>query len=72
MLLQDNLSLKRALTDASSKAAGITPLLLAQALTDCEYVLLDTEVRWIERRPATEVRTVLTAVAADLVRGVVA
>lgn len=69
VLLHDGLSLKRALTDASSKAAGITPLLLAKILTEFDYALLDHEVRWITPRPENEVRDYLLALADDIVYG---
>jgi hypothetical protein len=69
VLLQDGLNLKRALTDASSKAAGITPLLLAKNFAEFDYSLLDREVRWITPHPGNEVRNYLHAVADSIVHG---
>lgn len=45
-LLNDGLSIKQALTDADSKAAGITPLLIAKMLGEYNYNRLSS-VKWI-------------------------
>ena len=47
-LLQDGLSIRQVLTDADSKAAGITPLLVARILAEYPYEQLTT-VNWINR-----------------------
>jgi hypothetical protein len=67
-LLKDGLSLKRALTDADSKAAGITPLLVAQVLGDYRYERLTT-VNWINAPDIHSIRSFLTNVALTLVNG---
>ncbi|MCX5808080.1 MAG: nucleotidyl transferase AbiEii/AbiGii toxin family protein [Proteobacteria bacterium] len=46
-LLKDRLDLKRALTEAESKAAGIAPLLIAKIFAEFDYKLLDTEIKWV-------------------------
>ena len=67
-LLKDGLSLKRALTDADSKAAGITPLLVAQELGDYRYERLST-VNWINAPDIRSIQSFLTNVAVNLVNG---
>lgn len=67
-LLKDGLSLKRALTDADSKAAGITPLLVASILGDYHYQHLTT-VNWIETPEIADIRAFLIHVAKTLVEG---
>jgi hypothetical protein len=67
-LLKDGLSLKRALTDADSKAAGITPLLVAQILGDYRYERLTT-VNWISPPDIPAIQSFLTTVAAAIVEG---
>ncbi|MBI4650797.1 nucleotidyl transferase AbiEii/AbiGii toxin family protein [Candidatus Desantisbacteria bacterium] len=46
-LLKDGLSLKRALLDADSKAAGISPLLIAKIFAEFQYKNIDNEIKWI-------------------------
>jgi hypothetical protein len=67
-LLKDGLSLKRALTDADSKAAGITPLLVARIFGDYRYENLTT-VNWISPPDIPAIRSFLTTVAAAIVEG---
>lgn len=67
-LLKDGLSLKRALTDADSKAAGISPLLVASILGDYRYEYL-TAVNWISAPDIPAIWSFLTNVAAALVEG---
>lgn len=70
-LLQDGLSIKQALLDAGSKAAGISPLLVAKVLAEFDYPLLDSEVRWITPVPSAAVRSFLTDLSTRIVRGMV-
>ncbi|MEI6825815.1 MAG: nucleotidyl transferase AbiEii/AbiGii toxin family protein [Desulfuromonadales bacterium] len=67
-LLKDGLSLKRALTDADSKAAGITPLLVARIFGEYRYEYLST-VNWIAAPDVPAIRSFLTNVAITLVEG---
>jgi len=68
-LLKSGLSLKQALTDANSKAAGITPLLVARILAEFHYEQL-ASIRWIITDPDKErIRRYLTAVARGIVNG---
>ena len=68
-LLKDGLSMKRALTDADSEAAGITPLLVARIFGDDQYENLTT-VNWISPPNIPAMRSFLTTVAAAIVEGI--
>jgi len=46
-LLEDGQDVKRALLDADSKAAGISPLYFAKKISEFDYTLLDSEIKWI-------------------------
>ena len=61
-LLKDGLSLKQALTDADSKAAGITPLLIARLMEEFHYEHLEA-VNWIVPQDIGAVQRYLTGVA---------
>jgi hypothetical protein len=69
VLLKDGLSIKKALVDADSKAAGISPLLVAKILAEFDYSLLDTEIKWITPVPARAILDFLTDVAQKIVKG---
>lgn len=69
VLLKDGLSIKKALRDADSKAAGISPLLVAKILAEFDYPLLDTEIKWIAPVPARVIRDFLTDVAHKIIKG---
>lgn len=71
VLLKDGLSIRRALLDASSKAAGIAPLYIAGILHDYDYFLLDTEIKWVEPVPSMEIKQFLMDVAMKIVVGAV-
>ncbi len=68
-LLKDGLSIKKALLDADSKAAGISPLLVAKILAEFDYSLLDTEIKWITPAPSSLIRDYLTDLAQKIVKG---
>ncbi|MEW6417683.1 MAG: hypothetical protein AB1480_06135 [Nitrospirota bacterium] len=46
-LLKDGLSIKKALTDAESKAAGISPLLIVKIFHEFDYEIVDNEIKWV-------------------------
>jgi len=69
VLLKDGLSMKKALLDADSKAAGISPLLVAKMMAEFDYALLDTEIKWISPVPSQEVRAFLSDMARRIVTG---
>ncbi|MFN3480861.1 MAG: nucleotidyl transferase AbiEii/AbiGii toxin family protein, partial [Thermodesulfovibrionales bacterium] len=68
-LLKDGVSLKQALIDVHSKAAGIPPLYVAKVLGEFDYGLLDTEIKWITPVPSDEIKRFLTGIAESIVRG---
>lgn len=68
-LLRDGLSLKQALLDANSKAAGLAPLYIAKIFAEYDYSLLDTEVKWITPVASSTIKQHLTDIALSLVRG---
>jgi hypothetical protein len=68
-LLRDGLDIKRALLDADSKAAGISPLLVAKVLTEFDYQLLDTEIKWVTPIPAVLIKDFLQAISRSIVEG---
>lgn len=67
-LLKDGISLKRALTDADSKAAGVTPLLVARTLGEYRYEQLSA-VNWINVPDIPAMQSYLTGLALALVKG---
>jgi hypothetical protein len=69
VLLSDGLSVKKALVDANSKAAGIAPLLVAKLLSEFDYSLLDSEIKWIKPVSGQAIRTFLAGVARRIVSG---
>ena len=68
-LLKDGLDIKRALLDADSKAAGISPLLVAKVLTEFDYQLLDTEIKWVTPISADLIKDFLQAISRSIVEG---
>lgn len=68
-LLKDGLDIKSALLDADSKAAGISPLLVAKVLTEFDYQLLDTEIKWVTPISAALIRDFLQAISLSIVEG---
>jgi len=67
-LLRDGLSLRQALLDADSKAAGITPLLVARILDEFPYQQLSA-VNWIAPIDPVEIKSRLQAVALTIAEG---
>lgn len=67
-LLKDGLSLKQALTDADSKAAGITPLLIARLIEEFPYEHL-TAVNWVTPPDLGAMQRYLIGVARAVVEG---
>jgi hypothetical protein len=68
-LLKDGLDIKRALLDADSKAAGISPLLVAKVLTEFDYRLLDTEIKWVTPISVVLIKDFLQAISRSIVEG---
>ncbi len=70
-LLKDGLSMKKALLDANSKAAGIAPLYIAKILNEFDYSLLDTEVKWINPVKLEDIIKYLKKVSLMIVSGAI-
>lgn len=70
-LLKDGLSIRRALTDADSKAAGIVPIYVAKILAEYDHSLLDTEIKWISPVSGEEVSRFFYEIALQIVKGTV-
>ena len=68
-LLKDGMSLKQALLDAHSKAAGIAPLLVAKVLAEFDYELLDTEIKWTTPVASEAIKHYLVGIAVQIVNG---
>jgi len=69
VLLKDDLSIRKALMDADSKAAGISPLLIAKIFAEFNYSLLDTEIKWITPVPSQMIRDYLMVISQKIVQG---
>ena len=69
VLLRDGLSIKSALVNADSKAAGISPLLVAKILAEFDYALLDDDIKWVASVSGQTIRAFLADVADKIVTG---
>ncbi len=68
-LLKDGLSIKKALTDAESKAAGIAPLLIAKIFAEFDYAIIDNEIKWITPVSSETIRHYINNVSLSIVKG---
>lgn len=68
-LLKDGLGLKKALTDAESKAAGLSPLFVAKILYEYDFTLLDSEVKWAIPVSGSAIKDYLTDVSLSIIKG---
>ncbi len=68
-LLKDGLDLKRSLLDANSKAAGISPLLIAKHLSEFDYGLIEPEIKWITPIAADVIKNYMKDVSRSIVDG---
>lgn len=68
-LLNDGLSIKEALTDAESKAAGISPLLIAKIFSEFDYSIIDSEIKWIIPIESTAIKKFLSIISEKIVTG---
>ena len=70
-LLKDGLSLKKALSDAESKAAGISPLLIAKIFAEFNYAILDPEIKWIMPLSGETIKRYLNTLSLSIVEGTI-
>ena len=68
-LLKDGLDLKKALTDAESKAAGLSPLLIAKILYEYDYPLLDSEIKWVAPVSSETIKQYLCSLSIAIIEG---
>ena len=68
-LLKDGFDLKRALTDAESKAAGIAPLLIAKIFAEFDYSLISREIKWINPVPDAKIDNFLHNISIRIAKG---
>ena len=70
-LLKDKLSLKKALSDAESKAAGISPLLIAKIMSDFNYDIIEKEIKWISPVSVETIKHYLNTLSISIVEGTI-
>jgi hypothetical protein len=68
-LLNDGLSIKTALTNAETKAAGISPLLIAKILSEFDYALIDREIKWVTPVPWNTIKQYMDELVSAIIRG---
>ncbi|MBI5407907.1 MAG: nucleotidyl transferase AbiEii/AbiGii toxin family protein [Nitrospirae bacterium] len=68
-LLKDGLNIRRALLDAESKAAGISPLLIAKIFAEFDYSLLDSEIKWITPVSSESIKQFMNKLSLAIVEG---
>lgn len=68
-LLKDNLDIKKAFTDAESKAAGISPLLIAKILSEFDYTIIDDQIKWVSPIDTKIIRDYMTNLVMFIVKG---
>lgn len=68
-LLKDGLSIKNALTDAESKAAGVSPLLIAKILAEFDYLIIDNEIKWTVPVSGETIKSYMNNISLSIVEG---
>ena len=68
-LLKDGLSIKNALTDAESKAAGVSPLLIAKIVAEFDYPIIDNEIKWTVPVSSETIRSYMNNISLSIVEG---
>ena len=68
-LLRDGLDIKKALLDADSKAAGISPPFIAKLLTDFDYGLIEQNINWVKPVSTEEIKEYFKDVTHDIIYG---
>ncbi|PIQ93198.1 MAG: hypothetical protein COY75_06765 [Nitrospirae bacterium CG_4_10_14_0_8_um_filter_41_23] len=68
-LLKDGLSIKKALTDAKSKAAGISPLLIAKIFAEFDYTIVDDEIKWVTPVSGETIKQYLRNLSIAIIEG---
>ncbi len=68
-LLRDGLDIKKALLDADSKAAGISPPFIAKRLTDFDYGLIEQNINWVKPVSTEEIKELFKGITHDIIYG---
>lgn len=68
-LLKDGLSLRQSLLDAKSKAAGISPLLIAKIFAEFDYTIIDTEIKWVSSISSEPIKDYLKSISFSIIKG---
>jgi predicted nucleotidyltransferase component of viral defense system len=68
-LLKDGLSLRQSLLDAKSKAAGISPLLIAKIFGEFDYTIIDTEIKWVSTVSSETIKDYLKSISLSIIKG---
>ena len=68
-LLKDDLSIKEAVVNAGSKAAGVSPLLIAKILCEFDYSILDSEIKWVIPVSSAAVKAFMDTISRKIVKG---
>lgn len=68
-LMKNGLSLKQALLDAHSKAAGISPLFVAKILAEFDYSIVDSEIKWVKPIKSDVIKEYLCDLSRKIVKG---
>lgn len=68
-LLKDGLSLRQSLLDAKSKAAGISPLLIAKIFAEFDYTIIDTEIKWVSAVSSETIKDHLKSISLSIIKG---
>lgn len=68
-LLNDGLSIKKALTNAESKAAGTSPLLISKIISEFDYELIEQEIKWVTPVAWMMIKQYMVSLAFSIVRG---
>lgn len=68
-LLKDGISLKKALLDVDSKAAGIAPLFVAKIFMEFPYENIDSEIKWVTPVSYQIIKKYMTDISLAIVEG---
>lgn len=70
-LLKDGLSLRQSLLDAKSKAAGISPLLIAKIFAEFDYTIIDSEIKWVSPVSSETIKDYLKSISLAIIQGII-
>lgn len=68
-LLKDGIDFRKSVSDAESKAAGTSPLLIAKMFEEFDYSIIDSAVKWVALIDYTTIQQFLHDVCHKIVKG---